>query len=150
MGLFAGSRKGINILAAIFWVLVVIFIAIATYFAVPVTVSTKQALFPFAAVLAIVFFLLGVALIFLTLKEKVEKKLKVFLILTGASSTGFLLSVVLHNFIYGLFIVLFGQDFWTRIGLADEPVFFIIAIFICPIVFLVGAIGSIVLFIKKK
>ncbi|GAG61024.1 unnamed protein product, partial [marine sediment metagenome] len=51
---------------------------------------------------------------------------------------------------YALFILLFGADFWERIGIGDEPVFFILAIIVCPIAFLVGVIGSIVLFIKKK
>lgn len=34
--------------------------------------------------------------------------------------------------------------------MGDEPFFFILATIICPIALLVGAIGSIVLFIKKK
>ena len=73
-----------------------------------------------------------------------------FLILTGASATGSLVSVFLHNAIYALFIEWFGVGFWERIGMGDEPFFFILATIICPIAFLVGAIGSIVLFIKKK
>jgi len=56
----------------------------------------------------------------------------------------------LHNIIYGLFIVLFGADFWERTGLGDEPFFFILVLIVCPIAFLVGVIASIVLFIKKK
>ena len=76
--------------------------------------------------------------------------LKKFLILTGASAVGFFLSVILHNLVYGLFIHLFGSGFWERIGLGDEPFFFIIAVFVCPIGFLVGAVGSIVLFIKER
>jgi len=150
MGLSAGSRKGIYLIAGTFWALVGIFILIATYFAVPTPVSIKKALFPFAAVLALVFFILGVALVFLTLKLKVERKLKKFLILTGASAAGFLLSVILHNALYGLFIYWFGSDFWDRIGVKDEPFFFIMAVFVCPIGFLVGAVGSATLFIKKK
>ena len=42
------------------------------------------------------------------------------------------------------------KSFWDRIGLGDEPFFFIMAILICPIAFLVGAVGSIVLAIKKS
>ena len=98
----------------------------------------------------IVFFLSGIALVFLTLKGKVRGMLKKFLILTGASSAGFFVSVLLHNLIYGLFIYWFGPDFWQRIGLGDEPFFFIVAIFVCPIGFLVGVIGSIILFIKER
>jgi len=142
--------KYIHISKVIFYVLIVIFVLIVGYFAVPVPVSLKRVLFPFVAVLAIIFFILGVTLIFLTLKSKAERKLKVFLILTGASAVGFLLSVILHNFIYGLFIYWFGEGFWDKIGLRDEPFFFFIAIFVCPILFLVGMIGSLVMFIRKR
>jgi len=96
-----------------------------------------------------VFSLLGGALTFFAVKEKAGGMLKKFLILTGASSAGILVSVLLHNAIYGLFTHFFGADFWYRIGLGDEPVFSIMAIFVCPIAFLVGAVGSIVLAIKK-
>jgi hypothetical protein len=94
------------------------------------------------------FFVLGLLLIIITVKQRVEGKLKFFLILTGASAAGFVATVVLHNFIYGLFIFLFGKEFWTNIGLMDEPLFFFIAILVCPIAFLVGAIGSMVTLIK--
>jgi hypothetical protein len=92
----------------------------------------------------IVFSLLGAVLIFLTLKQKVEGVLKKYLLLTGISAVGFFISIFLHNVIYGLFIYLFGSDFWTRIAVEDEPLFFMIAVFVCPVGFLVGAIGSVV------
>ncbi len=95
-------------------------------------------------------FILGITLIILTLKSGIGGKLKKFLILTGASVAGIFVSIVLHNFIYGLFIHFFGPDFWTRIGTGgEEPVFFILATVVCPIGFLIGAIGSTVLFTKK-
>ena len=97
------------------------------------------------------FFLLGAALIFLTVKEKVGGMSKKFLILTGASAAGLPVFVLLHNAIYGLFIHFFGAGFWDRVGPGgDEPFFFILAIFVCPLGFLVGAVGSIVLAIKNK
>ena len=81
---------------------------------------------------------------------KLQGKLKKFVILTGSSLLGFLVAVLLHGVIYSLFIIWFGADFWARIGLGDEPLFFIIAIFVCPLGFLVGAIGSIILVIRKR
>ena len=102
-------------------------------------------LLPFA-----IFFLLAIVLIFLTLKEKIEGRLKKFLLLTGVSGAGLFVSVLLHNLIYGLFIYWFGQDFWKNIGIGDEILFFFLAIIVCPIAFLVGVIGSMVLFIKQK
>jgi len=93
---------------------------------------------------------LGIGLIFLTFKEKIKGKLKKFLILIGVSSSGVLISVLLHNFLYGLFIYLFGEGFWQKIGFKDEPLFFFLAIIICPAGFLIGAGASAYLFFKKK
>ncbi len=95
------------------------------------------------------FFILGLALIVLTVKRKVEGPLKKFLLLTGASAVGFPVFVILHNLVYGLFIYFFGQDFWERVGLGDEPFFFIMAVIVCPLGFLVGATGTIALFLKR-
>lgn len=96
----------------------------------------------------IIFFILGAALIYLTLKEKPEGWLKRFLLLTGGSAVGFPVSIILHNLVYGLFIVLFGEGVWGSGG--DEPFFFLIAIIVCPIAFIVGVMGSIVQFIKRR
>jgi hypothetical protein len=91
---------------------------------------------------------LGVTLLVLTVKAKVRGILKKFFLLTGASAAGLPVFAVLHNLVYGLLIYFFGANFWARTG-GDEPVFFILAITVCPIAFLVGAIGSIVLFSRK-
>ena len=93
-----------------------------------------------------VFFLLGIALLVLTLREKVSGTLRKFFLLTGASSTGVLVFILLHNLVYGLFIYFFGEGFWNG---GDEPFFFIMT-FVCLIGFLVGVVGSIVLAIKKS
>jgi len=130
---------------SIFWALVAVFVVIAGVFLIPAFRELLMG-FLFIIISGVVFFLLGVALIFLTVKEKVGGILKKFLILTGASSAGFFVSVSLHNAIYGLFIHFFGADFWNG---GDEPVFFVMATIVCPIGFLVGAVGSIVLAIKK-
>ncbi len=82
-----------------------------------------------------------------TLEGKRLKMLRVFLLLAGISLGVFIISVFLHNAIYGLFIHFFGADFWDRVGLEDEPVFFFIAI-ISVLAFVVGITGSLVLFIK--
>jgi len=81
------------------------------------------------------------------LGERGLKMLKRFLMVTGISFGVFIISVFLHNAIYGLFILWFGEDFWDRIGIGDEPVFFIIAL-LSVVAFAVGIIGSLVIFIK--
>jgi len=131
----------------IFWSLILIFIVIVSYFAIPFASGIKRAIFIYIAILGFIFFLLGGLLIYYTIKLKIKGKLKLFLILTGITPIVVLISVLLHNLVYGLMIYLFGQDFWGEAG--DEVFFFIIALFVCPIVFLVGVIGSIVMFRRK-
>jgi len=96
------------------------------------------------------FFLLGLALLVLAIKVKTERIFKVFLILTGAAAVGIFISMLLHNLVYGIFIQLFGEGFWQRTGIEDEPFFFIMGIIVCPIAFLVGTVGSIVLMIRRR
>jgi hypothetical protein len=98
-------------------------------------------LYPFA-----VFSLLGVVLIVLTLREKVGGRLKTFFLLTGASAAGILVSILLHAAVYALFSHFFGSDFWNG---GDELFFFTMAVVVCPLGFLVGVVGSIVLLIKS-
>ena len=131
---------------SIFWALVGVFLVIVCLFLIPVFRDLLRGPLLFLLPLA-VFSLLGGALIFFTVKERVRGTLKKFLLLTGASSAGFFIFVLLHNLIYGLFIHFFGAEFWNG---GDEPFFFIMAIIVCPIGFLVGTVGSIVLFIKRR
>lgn len=132
----------------IFWALVGVFIVIVSVFFIPPVRELLMGLL-FITVSGAVFLLLGVALIFFTVKEKVGGMLKKSFLLTGASAAGFFVSIFLHNAFYGLFIHWLGADFWDRIGLGDEPFFFFVAILVCPIGFLVGAIWSIVLRYRK-
>ena len=84
-----------------------------------------------------IFLILGATLTVLILKNKIEGLFKKFLLLTGISAVGFFVFVVLHNLISVLLEI-------------DEPIFFLLAVICCPIGFLVGSIGSIVLYIKQK
>lgn len=137
--------------AAVFWAQVVILLAIAAVmdpFDIWPTSNRwfEYVFFPGIALL----FVLGIVLIVLTVKARVKGALKLFLVLTGAAAIGFPLSAVLHNLIYALFILMFGEGFWDRFNGGDEGFFFILAIFVCPLVFLVGAVGSIVMLIRGK
>lgn len=134
-------------LTTIFWALVGVFVVVIINM-----IHTPPVLpLPLVFIAWAVFFVLGLALIVLIVKRKAEGPqglLKKFLLLTGASAVGFLVFVLLHNAVYGLFIYFFGQGFWDRIGPGgDEPFFFILATMVCPLGFLVGAVGTIVLFI---
>jgi hypothetical protein len=144
------KEKPVFGLKIIFYTLLGIFIVLSSYIILPVPVSYKRAIFPFTVILAILFSLLGLALILVTLKLNVKGKLKKFLILTGASAIGIPISAILHNFIYGLCIHFFGKNFWDSIGLIDETFFFFLAIFVFPILFLIGMIGCIVMFVRNR
>lgn len=84
-------------------------------------------------------------------KPKVDagklKMLRIFLLVTGMSLGVFIISVFLHNVIYGLGEVWFGEGFWERVGIGDEPVFFFIAL-LSVAGLAVGLVGSLVMFVK--
>jgi len=81
------------------------------------------------------------------------RKVKLFLLLLGASLVGFGVFVVLHNLFYGL-----GQMAANIIVLKQflefsHAIFFIISIFVCPAGFLIGVVGSVVttiMYLKKR
>lgn len=141
------NRNPISKIKKIFYALIGIFILILAFFFIPFSDELRHSLFPYMGVLALIFLILGGVLFYLALKSKIKGKLKLFLLMVGGSSAGFLIFVILHNLVYALFILLFGQDFWKG---GDEPFFFTLAIIVCPIAFLVGSVGSLVLFFKEK
>ncbi|MFC1900889.1 hypothetical protein ACFLYN_04780 [Chloroflexota bacterium] len=81
------------------------------------------------------------------LGERGMKVFRGFLMTSGISLAVAVISVFLHNVIYALCIICFGDDFWERTGITDEPVFFILT-FISVGVFAIGIIGSLALYIK--
>ena len=82
------------------------------------------------------------------LSERDFRFLRVFVLISGISLVVGIVSVFLHNAIYALFIQIFGAGFWERVGMPDEPVFFIIATIISPLGIAVGIIGSMVIYFK--
>ncbi len=130
----------------IFWLVVAFFILNAlSMFAMPLFGQFNQFIsIPLMVILPV----LGIALIVLVSRAKLQKLAKAFFILTGSAAIGISVFAVMHNLFFALLIKLFGEDFGARMG--DEPVFFVLATIVCPIALLVGIIGSIVLIAKKK
>jgi len=126
-----------------FWTLLGVFIFVLSQFFIPAFRNLFRGSKLFLGPL-IIFSLLGILLLVLTLKNKIERKLKKFLLLTGASATGFFVFVFLHNVFYALGKITGHILIINYLMEALHVVFFIIAIFICPIGFLVGIAGSIV------
>lgn len=100
--------------------------------------GSRLFLIPFA-----IFFIFALLLLVFTMRGKVEGKLRTFLLLAGGSGAGVFISILLHNFLYGMFVHFFGEGIWKGVG-GDEPVFFILGLIICPLGFLVGVVGTIV------
>jgi len=140
-----GLRKSTT---AVFWGLIGVFLIILCQFFIPALNNffsgSKLFLIPMA-----VFCLLGLVLLILSLREKIESKLKRFLILTGASAVGFFIFVILHNAFYALGTISRQIFFLNYLIESLQIAFFLVAIFICPIAFLVGLISSVLLLIKN-
>jgi hypothetical protein len=127
-----------------FWALVAVFVLSICFFVISAFWDWRSGLWflsPFA-----LFFLLGIALIIFSLRGSARGGLKKFFLLTGASAAGILVSIALHNLVYGLFEHFAGADFWNG---GDEFFFFTLAVIVCPLGFLVGLVGTIVLGVKK-
>jgi len=124
---------------SIFYSLIIIFILLIISFII------FERLFIIKAILGILFLILGIFLIIFARKEK--KKLKFFSILTGISAIAPLLGSILHNLFYALAIK------FENLKLLFETLhagFFIIALVVAPITFVIGVIGILFISLKKK
>jgi uncharacterized membrane protein YdbT with pleckstrin-like domain len=91
---------------------------------------------------------LGVILALFTVKEKVKGNLRAFLLITGISSSGLFVGVLLHNLLYALVIMTKQIVLLSNIFEVFSTIFFIAAVILCPIAFLIGIVGT--LFNYKK
>jgi len=98
-------------------------------------------------VVGVLLLVVGIVLILTTIKGKVTGKLKKFQLLAVASALGIPVFAILHNVVYMLGIMWFGE---SAFGNGDEPVFFILAAIVCPLGLLVGGIGTIIIRIKHR
>ncbi len=78
-------------------------------------------------------------------RKRLSGRLRTFVMLIGGSILGFFVSVLLHNAIYALVFV----TLMDRPDL-EEPVFFIIAVLVCPVALAVGVIGSLATWRKQR
>jgi len=131
----------------IFWIQILIYAFLIAYFLVPV--SMRSSVFPFFALSGIVFSFLGIILVYLTKKQGIQGWLRKFLQLTGVCSAGVTVSVILHNLFYALAVLSIDISVFHFLFEILHTIFFLATFFVFMIGFLIGAIGSIVLFIKK-
>lgn len=125
--------------------MITIFVLLLIFFIVPFSDPIRRALFPVAGIVGLAFLVLGIILTCQARKQ--VGKLKIFLLLTGISAMAPLVGTILHNAFYALGII-FEKLSWLFEFLHAS--FFIISLLVAPIVFLVGIVGSIILFKHKK
>lgn len=138
-----------RLITIIFSFLILAFLFILGQFFVPAIRDFSRGSLLFLAPFA-VFFLLGVALIVATVKKRVKGKLKKFLVLTGVSAAGFFVSVLLHNFLYALAVLTVNIKILHCLFEFLHAAFFLIGLLACPLGFLIGAAGSVILLGKRK
>lgn len=142
------KAEAIQIRNTIFWIVIALFAAL---FAAVIAIDGrfqghKLTIFAFVSLL-IIFGVMAVVLAVLSVRAKEPGIRKLFFVVTGISAAGIPVCVILHNLVFAL-CVKFGWAFWGEGG--DEPVFFILALFVCPVLFLAGALGSIVILIRAR
>ena len=127
-----------RLIRSVFWALVGTFILYIISMFLPAVrpgnVFVSLYLLYFAWVASLV---VGIIFLVLTKKGKTKGVLIGFQFLMGASAVGLPLSGVLYNVLSALLNV-------------EESVFFMMAVFVCPLGFLVGAVGTIVINIRSK
>jgi len=150
------AKKPGKILTILFWTLISVFVLV--FIMVQVILSPLGSLtfqkfagtliFPFA----ITFIILSISLVFLVfaIKEKLEKIFKSFLILSGACGSGFSLTFLIHTLIYAVFSGFFWSNLIASHRITLNIIFGVFLSIVFPIGFLVGIVGSIIFFIKRK
>jgi hypothetical protein len=133
-------------LPIVFWALVAAFAALVLTVLFPDVLDLFRPVFLSLMALC---FLLGLALLILAIGWKQRTLLRAFWILVGASTAGSALGSALHNAFYAL-ATLTGD--WPILNATMEVLevgFFMIATLLCPLAFLVGTVGAIVLLVRR-
>lgn len=136
------APRGLRIL---FWALVAAFALTVLTMLLPDMLRFRFVFLPLMALC----FLLGLALLILAVRWRQVGLLRTFWILVGASTTGFGAGSVLHNAFYGLGTVTGDWPILHAAMQGLEVAFFVLAVLICPIAFLVGTIGAVVVIVRR-
>ena len=134
-------------LLIVFWALAAAFVALILTVLFPDALAFFRPLFLSLVALCL---LLGLALLVLSARWQARTLLRTFWILVGASTAGAALGSVLHNVFYALAE---ATNNWPVLSTAMEVLegaFFLIATLLCPVAFLVGTVGAIVLIVRRR
>jgi hypothetical protein len=142
------TPKAPRSLLIVFWTLVAAFVALVLTVLLPDVLNLFFR--PVFLSLMALCFLLGLALLILSVRWKQRTLLRTFWILVGASTAGFALGSVLHNAFYALATVTGRLLVLNAAMEVLEVAFFVIATLLCPLAFLVGTVGAIVLIVRRS
>ena len=105
--------------------------------------SIMQFLRSFFISLLFVILILSGTLTYLSLRSKLDKKLKRMLVLTGLSALGIPLFSILHNLFYAFGILTQDINILHTIFEILHVISFLISLIVCPIGYIIGIIGTI-------
>jgi hypothetical protein len=137
------KKKLDNLIKIIFTSITILFLIIILSIFMSVRIIMQN--FP---IIILIITILSTILIILTKKSKLSKKQKKYLILTAIGIIGFSTFSILHNLFYALLTLITNNLILSFIIESLEVLSFIISIFVFPIIFLIGIIGSIKYYIK--
>jgi len=141
------SRREARLLTALFWALLATFALVLVSIFIPFLEPLRGT--GFLPLLG-AYFVLGLALLVLSIRAKHVGAVRKFLILTGASSVGLAVSSILHNVFYGLATLTQDWAILKSVLTGLEVAFFLIATIVCPLAFLGGVVGTIVHLIGRR
>lgn len=151
----SAQRGMLTSLLELFWATVVVFVLLLLmFFVIQDLVPDKRNFFelgilPCVALLT----LLGILLIVSAARAPITRGFKWCLVLTGFAAVGIPFSAVMHNLVYGLMIYIFGRDFWggePGHGGGDEPVFFLLALIVFPLLFIVSTLIAAAIYARSR
>ena len=146
MALTNKDHRTLRWLIALFWFQVAAFVALLGSMLVP---SFRALVRPAFLPLMGVYFILGLVLLVLCIRTRPLKRLRRFLILTGASSAGLTVFSALHNAFYGLAELASKWPVLKHAAGGLEVAFFVVAVCVCPIGYIVGVLGSTVALLRS-
>ena len=142
-----GPRTSRRALVSLFWVLVAAYgILLAAILLPPVRTFLRPVFLPLMGLCA----LLGLALLILSIRARPLTLLLKHTLLCGASSTGLVLFSVLHNAFYALAELTADSPLLSQSMDVLEVATFILGVLVCPVAFVVGAVGVVVLLIRAR
>ena len=141
------SRREARLLSVLFWALLATFALVLGPILIPFLEPLMGTVFlPLLGAC----FVLGLALLVLSIRARSVGAVRKFLILTGASSVGLAVFSVLHNVFYGLATLAEDWAVLKSVLTGLEVGFFLIGTIVCPLAFLAGVVGTIVHLIGRR